>query len=34
MTEACIVGWAHTNFGKLDDASYHKPASRVLIDGN
>ena len=25
MTEACIVGWAHTPFGKLDDPDVGKP---------
>ena len=29
MTEACIVGWAHTPFGKLDDADLESLIGRV-----
>jgi acetyl-CoA C-acetyltransferase len=29
MTEACIVGWAHTNFGKLDDPDVESLIGRV-----
>jgi acetyl-CoA C-acetyltransferase len=29
MSEACIVGWAHTNFGKLEDPDAESLISRV-----
>ena len=29
MTEACIVGWAHTNFGKLEDPDVEALIARV-----
>jgi acetyl-CoA C-acetyltransferase len=29
MTEACIVGWAHSPFGKLDDADLEQLIARV-----
>jgi acetyl-CoA C-acetyltransferase len=29
MTEACIVGWAHTNFGKLEDPDVESLIGRV-----
>ena len=29
MTEACIIGWAHTNFGKLEDPDVESLIARV-----
>jgi acetyl-CoA C-acetyltransferase len=29
MTEACIVGWAHSPFGKLDDPDIESLIGRV-----
>ena len=29
MTEACIVGWAHSPFGKLDDPDIEALIGRV-----
>jgi acetyl-CoA C-acetyltransferase len=32
MTKACIVGWAHTNFGKLDDPDVESLIGRVSAE--
>ena len=33
MTEACIVGWAHSPFGKLEDPDAEGLIARVALDG-